>query len=168
MGVCCQPAHSSFFFAWLQMFSPPHCTLGWFFPILQSLGCHIAFVVNFWILRGSTFFVTFMLGRRQPCMTLCWMLSQSLQKMWGFMFCKSKPMSLCSTLFCNLCAIELTFYYQLMVSTHWQMLSSLTPLELIWFCGLFFFMGLLQQSRLQQRMIFIAIGFWWICFSLQP
>jgi hypothetical protein len=38
------------------MFFPLHCTLGWVFPILYSLGCCITFVASLWILWGCTFF----------------------------------------------------------------------------------------------------------------
>jgi hypothetical protein len=38
-------------------------------------------------------------------MMLYEMLSRSLQEMWDFTFNDSEPMSLCLTLFCNLCAI---------------------------------------------------------------
>jgi len=57
---------------------------------------------------------------------------------------ESGPMSF-HPLSYNLRIIELTLCYQLMVSTHWQMLLSQTPFELIWFHGLFFFMGLQRQ-----------------------
>ncbi len=74
-------------------------------------------------------------------MMLYEMFLQPLQEMRDFMSHKNGPMSF-HPLPYSLCVIELTLCYQLMVSTHWQMLSSATPLKLIWFHELFFFMGL--------------------------
>jgi hypothetical protein len=65
----------------------------------------------------------------------------------------NKPMSFCPLSY-NLRIIESTLCYWSMVSTHCQMLSSLTPLKLIWFHSLLFLMGLWWQSWLKQRMIF--------------
>jgi hypothetical protein len=53
----------------------------------------------------------------------------------------------------NFYIVKSTLCYQLMVSTHWQTLSSPTPFELIWFHELFFLMGLLGQLWLKQKMV---------------
>jgi len=44
-------------FDWLQRLFPLGCTLGWASLTPHPLVCHIAFVVNLWILWGFTFFI---------------------------------------------------------------------------------------------------------------
>jgi hypothetical protein len=94
--------------------------------------CHITFVTSLCTLWGSTFFTTFMVGRRRPHMMLYEMFLWPVQKMQDFTSCKNKPMPFCP-LPCNFHSIKLTLCYQSMVFACWQMLSLPTSLKLNWF-----------------------------------
>jgi hypothetical protein len=66
------------------------------------------------------------------------------------MFHKNKPMSLHPLLY-SLCVVKLTLCYQSMVFACSHMLSLLTLLELISFCGLLFLVGLMRQLKLKTK-----------------
>jgi hypothetical protein len=117
-----------FFGALLQKNPSSHCVIGWVFPILWSLGCCIAFIANLWILWGSTFFVVLIVKKSQICIIFYKKHLWSLQKMQNFISCDNKFMSF-HLLICSFCVVNSTLCYQLMMFTHWQMLSLSIPFE---------------------------------------
>jgi hypothetical protein len=113
----------------LDVFSTTlHTRLGLSHLVVLRISHYI--VTNLWILWGSTFFIVHMVGRGLPHIILCKMFLWPLRKMQDFMFCKNKPISFHHLPY-NLHVVESTLFYQLMLSTHWQILSSLIVLELI-------------------------------------
>ncbi len=81
-------------------------------------------------------------------MMLCEMLLQPLREMQVFMCCNSRLIFFHPSPY-NLRIVESTLCFQLMVSTRWQTLSLPTPLELIWFRGLFFLWGCYKRVIVQ-------------------
>ncbi len=131
------------FYVLFQNISSSRCVVGWVFPILWSLGCHIASIANLWMLWGSTFFVVLMVKKSRFCMICYKMFLWPLQEMWYFISCDNKIMSFHPLIY-SFRVVELTLCYQSMMSARWQMLSMSIPFNLIWFWGLVFLMGLLQ------------------------
>jgi len=96
--------------------------------LMGSIGhrdrCHIAFIINLWILWGSTFFLVLMEGRRRLCMML---ILWPLWKMQNFMFHESRPMSF-HPLSYSFHVVKSTWYYHSMAFACWQTFVIANPI----------------------------------------
>jgi len=108
----------------------------------QSLGCHIAFVANFWTLWGFTFFLAFMWGKDD--LAWCW-----VRCFHGH--CKRCEISNIARTTHVLSPPTLQFSYcqvdiMLLVNGVYTLVNIgiMTPIKLIWFHKLFFLVGLLR------------------------
>lgn len=100
---------------------------------------------------------TFGPSRDPPFLMLCNMFLHLLWRMRYFMFYMNK-VTFFHHLFFGLCINESTLWFWWMTFKHWLSLSSLSPLEQIWFHKQLCLMGLLLQLQLSLKKPFIVIN----------